>query len=129
MKSNNCIIPECYIDSCLIEVLLQADRKNLVNHEKSNGRVAIKMKSEAFADEFCIGIIDEDRKPLDYLKEFVAPQIETTFLRLWRHPDKHHYIIQIRPVIETWILDICRITGINLAEFSLPGDVKGLEAV
>ena len=129
MKSNKCIIPECYVDSCLIEVLLNVGRKDLVNHDKSNGRVAMKMKSLRFANEFCVGIIDEDRKQLNYLKEFGnTPELDTPYLRLWRHLDlnKHHYLIQIRPVIETWILDICRITGINLDIIPLPQDLRGL---
>lgn len=131
MKSNKCIIPECFVDSCLVETLLNADRKNLVNHEKSNGRVAIKMRSKAFENEFCIGIIDEDRKQLDFIKEFgKEPKLETAGLRLWQHEQKkHHYLIQIRPVIESWILDICRTAKINLADIPLPQDLKGLMKV
>ena len=58
MSSNECIVPECYIDSCLIEVLLNADRSH-VNHQKGNGKVAREMKIK-FANDFCIGVIDED---------------------------------------------------------------------
>src|SRR5882762_3666354 len=101
MSSNRCIIPECYIDSCLIEVLLYADRDH-VNHQKGNGTVAREMKNK-FGDAFCIGIIDEDRKMLDYLIEF-NPVTETISLKLWKHKTKHHYMIQMRPVIESWIL-------------------------
>ena len=67
-NSNKCIIPECYIDSCLIEVLLVEDR-DFVNHHKGNGKVAKEMQ-ENFESEFCLGIIDEDKEQLDYLKMF-----------------------------------------------------------
>lgn len=58
-NSNKCIIPECYVDSCLIEVLLNAE-KDYVNHHKGNGKFAREMKDN-FNDDFCIGIIDEDK--------------------------------------------------------------------
>ncbi|MEI9958091.1 MAG: hypothetical protein WDM90_17705 [Ferruginibacter sp.] len=122
-NSNKCIIPECYIDSCLVEVLLVADR-DYVNHHKGNGKVANEMK-ENFEDGFCLGIIDEDKEQLDYLKEFDEKRV-TEYLRLWKHKAKHHYIIQIRPVVERWILEICRINGINLEDFGLPSDLKKL---
>lgn len=98
-NSNKCIIPECYIASCLIEMLLVAD-KDHVNHHKGNGSVAKEMKDK-FKDEFCIGIIDENKERLDYLKNFEEKRI-TDYLKLWKHQEEHHYIIQVRPVIEQW---------------------------
>jgi hypothetical protein len=129
MSSNNCIIPECYVDSCLVEVLLNADRKNYANHTKGNGTVARKMIKE-FGDSFCVGIIDEDRRQLDYLSNFnVVSEIES--LKLWRHSDlkKHHYIIQVRPVIEKWILALCGSAGISLKEFKLPSSLEELKKI
>src|SRR5882762_2383582 len=124
-NSNKCIIPECYLDSCLIEVLIVAD-KDFVNHHKGNGTVAKEMK-ENFDEDFCLGIIDEDREPLDYLKEFEEKK-STEYLKLWKHKrqHKHHYIIQIRPVVEKWLLRICRENEISLSEFNLPTDLKNL---
>ena len=105
MSSNECIITECYIDSCLIEVLLFAGR-NHVNHQKGNGTVANRMKDKFF-DKFCIGIIDEDRKKLDYLKEF-NPLEETVSLKSWKHKTKNQYLIQIRPLLKSgyWIFAV-----------------------
>lgn len=122
-NSNKCIIPECYIDSCLVEVLLVAD-KDYVNHHKGNGKVANEMRSN-FEDDFCLGIIDEDKEQLDYLKEFEEKKA-TKYLKLWKHEKKNHYIIQIRPVVEKWILEICKNDNINLGDFGLPADLKGL---
>jgi len=124
MSSNECIITECYIDSSLIEVLLYAGR-NHVNHQKGNGTVAKRMK-DGFGGSFCIGIIDEDRKELEYLKEFEV-QEETVHLKFWKHRKEAHYIIQIRPVIERWILNVCEEAGIALNhEFNLPETLKPL---
>jgi hypothetical protein len=122
--SNKCIIPECYIDSCLVEVLLKAD-KDIVNHQKSNGKVANEMKVK-FNNDFCIGIIDEDKEKLDYLNEFNEVRV-TEDLRLWQRKDGKQYMIQIRPVVEKWILRNCTACNIDItAEHNLPSDVKGL---
>jgi hypothetical protein len=125
-NSNKCIIPECYIDSCLIEVLLMAD-KDYVNHHKGNGKVAKEMR-EKFENDFCLGIIDEDKEPLDYLKEFKQKKV-TDYLKLWKHENKHHYIIQIRPVVEKWFVRICDENNIELADFELPTDLKSLQRI
>lgn len=122
-NSNKCIIPECNIDSCLIEVLLIAD-KDYVNHHKGNGKVAREMQDN-FKNDFCIGIIDEDKEQLDYLRFFNLKK-ETNFLKLWKHSDLNQYIIQIRPVIEKWFLKICEENDINLSDFNLPADLKNL---
>jgi hypothetical protein len=126
MSSNECIIPECYIDSCLTEVLLFAG-KNHVNHQKGNGTVAKRMK-EDFINVFCVGIIDEDRRDLDYLKEFDL-KVESTGLKLWKHKSKHHFIIQLKPVIEEWIIKACNDSEISLTDFNLPGDLKSLKRI
>ncbi len=128
MSSNECIITECYIDSCLIEVLLFAGRDH-VNHQKGNGTVAKRMK-EGFSGLFCIGIIDEDRKQLDYLKEFDV-EIETQYLKFWKHKKENHFIVQVRPVIEQWILNICKKAKIDLNDdkFKLPNTLKPLMRV
>ena len=123
LNSNKCVIPECYIDSCLVEVLLVADR-DYVNHHKGNGKVAKEMK-ENFKDDFCLGIIDKDKEPLDYLKEFKAKKI-TEYLVLWEQNNKKHFIIQIRPVVEKWFLKICEENEISLIEFNLPVELKAL---
>ncbi len=117
MSSNNCIIPECYIDSCLVEVLLQANRDH-VNHQKGNGTVAREMKSK-FANDFCVGIIDEDRKQLDYLKEFDL-KFKANGLKLWKHKSWNQYMIQICPVIEEWILAVSNGIGMTLHDYDLP---------
>jgi len=124
-NSNKCIIPECYIDSCLVEVLLKAD-KDFVNHQKSNGKVANEMKMK-FKNDFCIGIIDEDKERLDYLNDF--KEVKTTDdLKLWQRNDKRQYIIQIRPVMEKWILKVCASNQIDVtdAKYQLPTELRQL---
>lgn len=126
MSSNSVFIPECYVDSCLIEVLIIAD-KNHVNHQKGNGTVVREMK-KSFNNSFCVGIIDEDRKDLDYLNEFDLVK-GTEFLKLWKHRQKHQYMVQLRPVVEKWILNICAKGNIDLTQFSLPTELKPLQKI
>jgi hypothetical protein len=73
----------------------------------------------SFENDFCVGIIDEDRKDLDYLVEF-SVVIETNHLKLWKHQIKNHYMIQVRPVIEKWIIGLCKEWDISLKEANLP---------
>lgn len=124
MGSNYCIIPECYIDSCLVEVLLQANR-NHVNHQKGNGTVAREMK-KSFDGNFCVGIIDEDRKQLKYLDEFELIK-SSCDLKLWKHRNKNHYMIQVCPVIEEWIIKTCREVSIKLVKYGIPESLLELK--
>jgi hypothetical protein len=103
----------------LVEVLLQAEKKNRVNHKKGNGTVVSRMKDD-FGDDFCIGVMDEDREPLNYLRDQCDIKIANNYLKLWKHKEKHHYVIQIRPVIEKWIMAICEEGKINLKDYKLP---------
>jgi hypothetical protein len=123
MNDNRSIIPECYVDSCLTEVLLNAGKSH-VNHQKGNGTVAKKMK-EDFNDSFCVGIIDEDRRPLAYLTEFDLKK-QSAALKLWKHKTKHHYLIQVCPVIEQMITKECLVKNIELVDFNLPSEVRDL---
>ncbi len=60
------IIPECYIDTNLVETLSCRDG---CNHQKGCNQVA-KIMKEKFADRFAVGIIDADKRTPGYLREF-----------------------------------------------------------
>src|SRR5438045_3161136 len=95
------VIPECYVDTNLIETLvppLKRNHKQGYNHQKGCGTVASRMQKQ-FADRFALGIIDKDKNELDYLKEFTEI-INNGSLILHKHKNKHHYIIQLNPAIE-----------------------------
>ncbi len=48
---------------------------------------------------------------------------------LWKHTVKHHYIIQICPALERWILCICENEQINIQEFGLQNDLEALKNI
>ena len=60
------IIPECYVDTNLVETLVCSGG---CNHQKGCNQVAKVMK-EKFANRFAVGMIDADKRRPGYLNEF-----------------------------------------------------------
>lgn len=56
------VIPECYVDTNLIEYLLDAH----VNHQHSCTKVIGNLKN-SYRDKFAVGIIDRDKNRWDIL--------------------------------------------------------------
>jgi len=119
------VLPECYVDTCLIETLVPP--KTHYNHQKGTGTVAKKMK-EQFRDRFAIGIIDKDKRELHYLQEFTLI-ISKDNLELYKHKQKHHYLILINPAIERFILRNAATAGLSLADYDLPDTLDELRKV
>lgn len=124
------VIPECYMDTNLLETLVPPAKRNNqqgYNHQKGCGTVASRMQKQ-FSDRFAIGIIDKDKQEVDYLKEF-KQEIDTGSLILHKHQNKHHYIIQISPAIERFILKNAAEVGVHVADFDLPVDFAQFKKV
>ncbi|MGN6268219.1 MAG: hypothetical protein ACTHM5_21275 [Ginsengibacter sp.] len=117
------VIPECYVDTNLVETLVPPTRQ--YNHQKGCGTVTKVMK-EKFADRFALGIIDRDKHEVDYLKEFTEICTASSLI-LHKHKTRHHYIIQICPAMERFILSNVTQAGISLNEFDLPSDLDLLK--
>lgn len=117
------IIPECYVDTNLIETIVPTGAG--FNHQKGCGTVAKVMK-ERFSDDFAVGIIDKDKQQLGYLKEFEI--IHTVGnLTLHKHISRSHYIIQIYPAIERFILNAVEECGLEMGDYDLPSDFSELK--
>jgi len=121
------ILPECYIDTNLIETI--APPLKGYNHQKGCGTVTKRMQ-EKLKDCFALGIIDKDKKELKYIQEFNI-EIDTGNLQLLKHKEsnKHHYLILINPAIEKWILDNVKEVKISLDDYGLPSDLKELTKI
>ncbi len=117
------VIPECFVDTNLIETLVPPVRQ--YNHQKGCGTVTKVMK-ERFADRFALGIIDKDKKQVEYLKEF-EEICKTGSLILHKHKQRPHYIIQIYPAIERFILGCAAELKVNLEDFGLDSDIERLK--
>jgi hypothetical protein len=120
-ERDNHIIPECYIDTVLMEVLIPPDKQ--YNHQKGAPAVAKKMK-EGFADSFAVGIIDKDKMAISYKKEFQLV-VEKNDISLYKHSSKNHYLIY-HPPFEKWLISEAKKTNVSLKEYGLPNDFKEL---
>ena len=116
-------IPECFVDTNLIETLVPPVTQ--YNHQKGCGTVTKVMK-EKFADRFAVGIIDKDKQTVDYLKEFDLLLDEGSLL-LFKHPKRHHYMIQVSPAMERFILENAQAADIDLHDYDLPTDMDLLK--
>jgi hypothetical protein len=83
---------------------------------------------ERFGDSFVLGIIDKDKKEVPYLQEFdLVSSVDS--LLVYKHQTKHHYIIQITPAIERFLLKAAEERNVDMASYKLPIDLKGLTQV
>jgi hypothetical protein len=119
------IIPECFVDTNLIETI--SPPKKGYNHQKGCGNVAKTMQNK-FKDSFALGIIDRDKKEIKYLDEFEL-KINNENLFLYQHPVKPHFIIQISPAVESFILENVHQSEINLEDFGLPCNIDELKKI
>lgn len=119
------IIPECFADTLLIEMLVPS--KKGYNHQHNCFKVESTMKK---INGFALGIIDKDKKQIRYLEIFdVVDSLEDDLL-LWRHKDLnlHHWIIQICPALEKWMMKVCEMENINISVFG-PNPLDGIKRV
>ncbi|MDO9267520.1 MAG: hypothetical protein Q7T96_00220 [Methylobacter sp.] len=122
------IIPECYIDTNLVETIVPPERAGSTrgyNHQHSCNKVVGIMKDK-LNDDFAVGILDYDKRPLSQTSKFEL-LTEKQSLKLYKHPEKNHYLI-FHPPIEQWILDEAKQVGISLdaPAYNLPTTLKEL---
>ncbi len=117
-------MPECYIDSALVGLLLDAK----VSHKHSCNEVSREMEKGAYKDSFAVGIIDNDKRKIKYIESFdeIARTDNLTFLK---HKIKHHYVIKVgkeRKAMETFIMANVQAIGMKMEDFDLPSDLENL---
>ncbi len=119
-------VPECYFDTVLIKMLLETDKNVL--HKKGCNNVINELRKGTLRDSFAVAIIDKDKKEIDYLKDCNVISDEGCFL-LWKHMNKPHFIFQLVPPLEKWIIFILEEIKIDIASFDLPANYKELKRV
>ncbi len=117
------IIPECYIDTNLVETLVC---KGGCNHQKGCNQVA-KVMQEKFADRFAVGIIDADKRCPSYLKEF-GEIASSEHLKLFRHPTRSHFIILVHPAADGFIRSCAEVAQISMSDYELSPVLKDFTA-
>ncbi|MBD1362200.1 hypothetical protein IDJ77_00130 [Mucilaginibacter sp. ZT4R22] len=106
----------------MIETLVPP--KGQYNHQKGCGTVA-KVMQEKFGNSFALGIIDKDKRDIDYLKMFDIVCNKGSLI-MHKHKTLHHYMIQISPAVEQFMLNCANLTGLSLSDYQLPQDLSGL---
>jgi len=103
------IIPECYADTLLVEIL----GFKRPSHQLGIGKV-IGMFDKNFKNKFAVGIIDDDKvKPKD-LDSFEISEINCNIKRLSKGK---HSILIISPAFEDWIFENAQEAGVDPTVF------------
>lgn len=121
---NNNFVPECYFDTVLVKTILKVKR---VNHQKGCPNVVKEItESKDLKDDFAVGIIDRDKRELDYIRDHCEEQLKMNNSVLLKHKTKQHYFIQLTPAIERWLLAAATEGNVDLASFGLSYDLNQL---
>ena len=118
------IVPECYVDTNLVETLLKTGQAPTrgVNHQKGCNTVTKKIK-DTFGDSFAIGVIDDDKRKVAMLGE-CAEICSTKHISVLKQNDKPHYLFMIRPAMDGFILDAAEEQGVDPKSFGFPSELK-----
>lgn len=124
LKKDLAIIPECYTDTCLVEIITSLEG---CGHQKGCSMVS-KIMQGKFNDQFAVGMIDRDKRRIAYLDEFDTVGSKDS-LTLYKHANKPHYIIEISPAVEGFILDSAKELGVTLSNYDLPNTLNELKKI
>lgn len=121
MERENLILPECYIDTNLVNTLVGKS----CNHQKGCPTV-FKVMNERLKDSFAIGVIDKDKREPKAMESFIL-LCNNEYIYLYKHATRPHYIIQVSPAEEVFLLHAAEELGIHLSDFGLPEDLEALK--
>lgn len=117
-------VPECYFDTVLLKRLLGSNQRIL--HLRGCNNVVNELKIKSLKDDFAVALIDKDKNEVDYLKECTV-LYDADKLILWKHETKHHFIIQLNPPLEKWVVDILDENGLKIEDFGYSRNYKRLK--
>lgn len=123
------IVPECYVDTNLVETLLELGhcKTDGVNHQKGCNTVVNVMKTK-FGDCFALGVVDADKRRLSYLDD-CQELASSEHIVLMKHPKKQHFFLLIKPAMDTLILKAAKEAEVNLSDYDLPVEFEAFKDV
>ena len=121
MKRENIVVPECYVDTNLINVLIG----KACNHQKGCPTVC-KTMDEKLSDQFAIAVIDQDKRQPDATNQYDEIGRNTDVV-VCKHKDRPHYLILINPAAESFIMTAVNELNVDLDDYQLPKDMEGLK--
>ena len=107
-------VPECYFDTVLLKKLLQTNKRLMPR--KGCNNVMRDLESERLKSLFAVAIIDKDKTELNYLKECKIIH-DADKLILWKHENRNHFIIQLNPPLEKWIIEVLDEYNLKIEDF------------
>ena len=122
--NNKHIIPECHLDTLLIESVLAS---NDFNHKKGLPNVW-KTMNKKFLDEAALCVIDNDKDKTEEFKHYSKLTKHNEHLSIYKHKAKAHYAIVLgskHKAVEDFIIHNAERCGINLSDFHLPNKISG----
>ena len=130
---HTCFVPECFFDTVLFKKILQTDKR--LKHTKGCFNVVNRFrevkgkKGDLFDSPFGLGMVDKDKKELDFLKNECNEKkvIRLKMLLVWKHKTKNHYIIQLEPPLEKWIVQIMDEYNLKIEDFGYSRIYKKLK--
>lgn len=117
------IIPECYVDTALMEVLGFGD----INHKLNNSEVIKTLDNKGYNNTIGIGVIDRDKNQPKRLKDEYKVIKRVDDLELYQKRDNSNRFIIVHPVIEKWIDSEAKKYQINRNKYGLPQDFKAFK--
>ena len=124
---DNHILPECYLDTNLIETLVPPkNQKKGYNHQKGCNDV-IRVMQKKFIAQFALGILDVDKDSPDKLqvKQFYFID-EKYSVKLYKHQIENHYLL-LHPPIEKWLIMEAQQVNLSLEYHSLSSNLNELK--
>ena len=97
-------------------------------HRKGCNNVMRDLESKRLAGMFAVAIIDKDKSELSYLKECKS-LYNADRLILWKHEKQNHFIIQLNPPIEKWIIEILEDSKLKIEDFDYSRNYKKLQEI
>lgn len=116
MKNFN-VITECYIDTNLVEYLLN----DVVNHQGGCNEVMRTLNNKK--NIFAIGVIDDDKRVNQNVNNFVTIN-QSEKLILMKHKERCQYLIRIKPAADMFILNCAKEEYVDTNQFGIPSELK-----
>lgn len=123
MQRENIVVPECYVDTNLMNVLVG----KACNHKKGCTNVC-KVLDEKLTDQFAIAVIDKDKKEPASVQNYELIAANPSIM-VSKHRERPHYLIHICPAIEDFIIAAANELNVNLAEYGLPTELNELRKI
>ncbi|HET7119555.1 MAG TPA: hypothetical protein VFI29_23865 [Hanamia sp.] len=84
------------------------------------------LESKRLISLFAVAIIDKDKTELNYLNECKV-HYNAEKLILWKHEKRNHFIIQLNPPLEKWVIEILNENKLKIEDFGYSRNYKELK--